>query len=140
MEAKSGVRVVWHNDLATAMASDGGGDGGRRRRRKRRPRLAPRFARALTEGEDNGGGSPGERVRQPLAFEPQAADEGGELARELLQAATSRCFIVKSFSEANLHKSLKFGVWSSTYAHNAALDQAFGSDLAAARPVLLLFR
>lgn len=95
------------------------------KRRRRKPKLAPRFH------------------APPAVADPRSAEmtrANGDLAHELLATATSRCFIVKSFSDANLHKSLKFGVWSSTYAHNAALDQAFTSELASARPVLLFFR
>lgn len=112
-----------------------GGECAKRRRQKRRPKLAPRFANAAMSAADAGGAASPER--EPDASEPR---EEVELVRELFLTATSRCFVVKSFSDANLHKSLKYGVWSSTYAHNAVLDQAFNSDLAAVRPILLFFR
>ncbi|KAK1941843.1 YTH domain-containing family protein 1 [Phytophthora citrophthora] len=41
--------------------------------------------------------------------------------------------------EANFHKSLKYGIWSTTTLHNALLDQVFKSDLTAVRPVLFFF-
>ncbi|KAI9993747.1 hypothetical protein PInf_016266 [Phytophthora infestans] len=62
-----------------------------------------------------------------------------QLVREVFTSATCRCFVLKSFSEANFHKSLKYGIWSTTTMHNALLDQVFKSDLTAVRPVLFFF-
>jgi hypothetical protein len=96
-------------------------------------RLAPRFANAVAAHTEENGGAVGEEE----GLERRA--DAVEHVRELLLTPTTRCFVVKSFSDANLHKSLKYGIWTSTYAHNAALDQAFNSDLAAVRPILLFF-
>lgn len=37
----------------------------------------------------------------------------------------SRFFIIKSFTEEDIHKAIKYNVWSSTVNGNAILDQAF---------------
>ncbi|GLD96297.1 hypothetical protein PINS_up004980 [Pythium insidiosum] len=98
-------------------------------KKKRRPvKLAPRFSRDAAVASCN--------------TDPRAAEMNGEnvrLLRELFTTSTCRCFIIKSFSDANLHKSLKYGVWSSTYTTNMLLDQVFQSDFSAVRPVLLFF-
>ncbi|KAL4159472.1 hypothetical protein PRNP1_000049 [Phytophthora ramorum] len=92
-----------------------------RHKKKRRPKLAPRYALKDAERKT-----------------PRNAQQE-ELVRDVFTTATCRCFVLKSFSEANFHKSLKFGVWSTTSLHNALLDQVFKSDLTAVRPVLLFF-
>ncbi|KAF0750519.1 hypothetical protein AaE_006682 [Aphanomyces astaci] len=56
-----------------------------------------------------------------------------------LRLGTCRYFVIKSFSEANVHKSVKYGVWTSTDTINITLDMAFKSDLACIRPILLFF-
>ncbi|CAK4072774.1 unnamed protein product [Aphanomyces euteiches] len=56
-----------------------------------------------------------------------------------LSLGTCRYFVLKSFSEANVHKSVKYGIWTSTYNNNVALDMAFKSDLSCIRPILLFF-
>ena len=53
----------------------------------------------------------------------------------------ARFFVVKSYSEDDVHKAIKYGCWSSTPAGNKRLDAAY-RDACAARPplpVLLLF-
>ena len=55
--------------------------------------------------------------------------------------AAARFFVVKSYSEDDVHKAIKYGCWSSTPAGNKRLDAAF-RDASAAQPplpVLLLF-
>jgi hypothetical protein len=99
-------------------------------KKKRRPKLAPRYI-PRQDTDDNVDDK--EKKRE---LNMQQAS----LVREVFTSATSRCFVLKSFSEANFHKSLKFGIWSTTTLHNALLDQVFKSDLTAVRPVLLFFR
>ncbi|KAL3668554.1 hypothetical protein V7S43_006637 [Phytophthora oleae] len=95
--------------------------------KKRRPKLAPRYDRSHDAEEDQ---EQGTRV---------ANGQQVELVREVFTSATCRCFVLKCFSEANFHKSLKYGIWSTTTLHNALLDQVFKSDLTAVRPVLFFF-
>ncbi|OWZ05946.1 hypothetical protein PHMEG_00021876 [Phytophthora megakarya] len=94
-------------------------------KKKRRPKLAPRYTQ---QGEE-------EKQEERALLNVQQA----ELVREVFTSATCRCFVLKSFSEANFHKSLKYGIWSTTTLHNALLDQVFKSDLTAVRPVLFFF-
>lgn len=101
-------------------------------KKRRRPKLAPRYLTPAISGD-----------RASLdadAADANTAEESVALLRDVFTTSTCRCFILKSFSEANLHKSLKYGIWSSTYAHNMLLDQVFRSDLASVRPVLFFFR
>ena len=37
----------------------------------------------------------------------------------------SRFFIIKSFTEEDVHKAIKYNVWSSTHTGNQILDEAF---------------
>lgn len=41
----------------------------------------------------------------------------------------SRFFIIKSFTEEDVHKAIKYQVWSSTVSGNAILDQAYSEVL-----------
>ncbi|KAJ8531741.1 hypothetical protein ON010_g14220 [Phytophthora cinnamomi] len=74
------------------------------RKKKRRPKLAPRYIHS---------GNP--------------SNEENAEEKDAVNAQQSKL----SFSEANFHKSLKFGIWSTTTLHNALLDQVFKSDLTA---------
>ncbi|ETL49474.1 hypothetical protein L916_01047 [Phytophthora nicotianae] len=97
-----------------------------RKKKKRRPKLAPRYALKEDKKDD--------KAENRVLNLQQA-----ELVREVFTSATCRCFVLKSFSEINFHKSLKFGIWSTTTLHNALLDQVFKSNLTAVRPVLFFF-
>ncbi|CAL1414087.1 unnamed protein product [Linum trigynum] len=54
---------------------------------------------------------------------------------------TAKFFIIKSFSEDNVHKSIKYGVWASTPHGNKKLDAAYSQakEIDAKCPVFLLF-
>jgi YTH domain-containing family protein len=95
----------------------------KKQKKKRRLKVAPRFY-------------------APTAYphtSQEHVDANVALLRDVFTTATCRCFILKSFSDANFHKSLKYGLWTSTYAHNAVLDAVFQSEFSALRPVLLFF-
>ncbi|KAG3113062.1 hypothetical protein PI124_g7954 [Phytophthora idaei] len=94
--------------------------------RKKKKKLAPRYALKEDEKDD---------IVEKRVLNTQQA----ELVREVSTSATCRYFVLKSFSEANFHKSLKYGIWSTTTLHNALLDQVFKSELTAVRPVLFFF-
>lgn len=49
-----------------------------------------------------------------------------------------RCFVIKSFSEDDVHKSIKHNVWASTDYGNKRLDQAF-KESASKGPIYLFF-
>jgi hypothetical protein len=59
----------------------------------------------------------------------------------------AKFFVIKSYSEANVHKSIKYGVWSSSLHGNRRLDSAFkdaqmiaaSSSTSALCPVFLFF-
>ena len=49
------------------------------------------------------------------------------------------CFVIKSFSETNFHKSLKYGIWTSTFANNRCLDQIYREEMQKSSPCPILF-
>ncbi|CAI9099002.1 OLC1v1035746C1 [Oldenlandia corymbosa var. corymbosa] len=53
----------------------------------------------------------------------------------------AKFFVIKSFSEDNVHKSIKYGVWASTPLGNRKLDAAYheAKDMAGNCPVFLFF-
>jgi hypothetical protein len=53
----------------------------------------------------------------------------------------AKFFIIKSYSEDNVHKSIKYGVWASTPNGNRKLDTAYheAKDKQDPCPVFLLF-
>eukprot|EP00638_Chattonella_subsalsa_P014379 CAMPEP_0117835334 /NCGR_PEP_ID=MMETSP0949-20121206/11433_1 /TAXON_ID=44440 /ORGANISM="Chattonella subsalsa, Strain CCMP2191" /LENGTH=774 /DNA_ID=CAMNT_0005677323 /DNA_START=229 /DNA_END=2555 /DNA_ORIENTATION=- len=53
-----------------------------------------------------------------------------------LQPEGARYFVIKSYSEDDIHKSIKYGLWASTEQGNRRLDQAFQS---AKGPVYLFY-
>lgn len=111
-------------------------------RRRRSVKLAPRYAGTSTNQTSTAVGGEGQEVEEKKARSSSQKNEADavDLVREVFTTSTCRCFILKSFSEANMHKSLKYGVWSSTYAHNMMLSQVFQSELSSIRPVLFFFR
>lgn len=53
--------------------------------------------------------------------------------------ANSRFFVIKSFSEEDVHKSIKYGVWSSSKNGNLTLNDAFNSSHEKGGEVYLFF-
>jgi hypothetical protein len=51
----------------------------------------------------------------------------------------SRFFVIKSFSEEDVHKSIKYGVWSSSKKGNLTLNEAFNDSRSKAGEVYLFF-
>lgn len=50
----------------------------------------------------------------------------------------ARFFVIKSYTEDDVHKSLKYEIWSSTEPGNKRLDKAF-KDTAGRGPIYLFF-
>lgn len=57
-----------------------------------------------------------------------------------LEIKKARFFVIKSFTEDDVHKSMKYVVWSSTNEGNKRLNEAFASSLSEKIPVFLFFR
>jgi len=53
-------------------------------------------------------------------------------------AAQARFFVIKSYTEDDVHKSLKYEIWSSTDPGNKRLDKAF-KECAGRGPIYLFF-
>lgn len=51
----------------------------------------------------------------------------------------ARFFVIKSYSEDDVHRSIKYEIWCSTEHGNKRLDQAFKEQTEAGAPIYLLF-
>ncbi|EEF47461.1 YTH domain-containing protein ECT2 isoform X2 [Ricinus communis] len=102
----------------------------------------------------------GERNRGPRAFKPrsQTATNGSAIDNHRIVVADiynesyncldfivdykdAKFFVIKSYSEDNVHKSIKYGVWASTPNGNKKLDAAYNEakEKHGTCPVFLLF-
>ncbi|KAK8451697.1 hypothetical protein SEVIR_6G252100v4 [Setaria viridis] len=97
-----------------------------------------------------------EQSRGPRATKPKKQPEGDSkdekpsagVGRELynkpdfvIEYTNARFFIIKSYSEDNVHKSVKYGVWASTTNGNKKLDSAYreAKEKEEQCPIFLLF-
>ncbi|CAL5000604.1 unnamed protein product [Urochloa decumbens] len=97
-----------------------------------------------------------EQSRGPRATKPKKQPEGDSkdekvsagVGRELYNSpdfvteyTNARFFIIKSYSEDNVHKSVKYGVWASTTNGNKKLDVAYreAKEKEEHSPIFLLF-
>lgn len=100
-----------------------------------------------------------ERNRGPRAFKPRslttanaAVDNHGIAIAEVYSESCNRpdfvtdykdakFFVIKSYSEDNVHKSIKYGVWASTPNGNKKLDAAYceAKEKHETCPIFLLF-
>ena len=97
-----------------------------------------------------------EQSRGPRATKPKKQPEGDSkdekpstgVGRELYnrpdfvtEYTNARFFIIKSYSEDNVHKSVKYGVWASTTNGNKKLDSAYceAKEKEEHCPIFLLF-
>eukprot|EP00727_Mastigamoeba_balamuthi_P010272 m51a1_g5868 hypothetical protein (325) ;mRNA; f:397876-399516 len=86
-------------------------------------------------------------VARPAADLPAGAYEGPEQLRPRPNPrewaggapARSRFFIIKSYSEDDVHKSIKYAVWTSTESGNKRLDRAYRECSALGAKVVLFF-
>ncbi|PWA82539.1 YTH domain-containing protein [Artemisia annua] len=101
-------------------------------------------------------GTTSDRNRGPRASKPKAntttADGKNDLASKLdielynrpdfeTTYDNAKFFVIKSFSEDNVHKSIKYGVWASTPLGNRKLDAAYqeAKEAGAVCPIFLFF-
>jgi hypothetical protein len=101
----------------------------------------PRVVRAATNGVNSGGSIPGvpggplakhpvlETLRSVNEYNPKNFD---------LNPRNARFFVIKSFSEDDIHRSIKYEIWCSTDHGNKRLDAAYRS-LNNKGPLYLLF-
>ncbi len=57
-----------------------------------------------------------------------------------IEYKNARFFVIKSFSEEDVHKSMKYQVWSSTPEGNKRLNEAYQKCVAEKVPLFLFFR
>jgi hypothetical protein len=103
----------------------------------------PRAARATANGVNSGGNNIGiapgglplkphpvlENLRSLNEYNPKSFD---------LNPKNARFFVIKSFSEDDIHRSIKYEIWCSTDHGNKRLDNAYRT-LANKGPIYLLF-
>lgn len=56
-----------------------------------------------------------------------------------LELTGARFFIIKSYSEDDIHRSIKYSIWCSTEHGNKRLDQAYRQQLEVKAPIFLFF-
>ncbi|BFZ60646.1 hypothetical protein YB2330_001687 [Saitoella coloradoensis] len=61
----------------------------------------------------------------PIVFDEKAANRAGINPDTCAMPAFARYFVIKSYSEDDIHKSLKYGIWASTEIGSKRLDRAF---------------
>lgn len=66
----------------------------------------------------------------PMDFNPEIFD---------LEPANARYFIIKSYSEEDIHRSIKYSIWCSTNHGNKRLDKAFRTQEERNGPLYLFF-
>ena len=78
---------------------------------------------------------------KPNTTTAKVHDESYNRLDFLTEYNEAKFFIIKSYSEDNVHKSIKYGVWASTPNGNRKLDAAFreAKEKKDACPVFLLF-
>jgi len=57
-----------------------------------------------------------------------------------IEYKNARFFVIKSFTEEDVHKSMKYQVWSSTPEGNKRLNEAYQKCVADKAPLFLFFR
>lgn len=57
-----------------------------------------------------------------------------------IEYKSARFFVIKSFSEEDVHKSMKYQLWSSTPEGNKRLNEAYQKCVAEKVPLFLFFR
>ena len=57
-----------------------------------------------------------------------------------LDLKNARFFVIKSYTEDDVHKSMKYQIWSSTSEGNKRLNEAYGKCVAEKIPLFLFFR
>ncbi|XP_023739605.1 uncharacterized protein LOC111887664 [Lactuca sativa] len=82
-----------------------------------------------------------DRNRGPRALKPKGTTTGEHMSNEdfVTSYEKAKFFVIKSFSEDNVHRSIKYGVWASTPLGNRKLDAAFKEAKEYASRVFLFF-
>lgn len=88
--------------------------------------------------------APSYRIRSPGHNADYAKECYSHLARvnssdTIVNYKAARFFIIKSFTEDNVHKSMKYQVWSSTPEGNKRLNEAYIKSVAEKVPLFLFF-
>ena len=77
-------------------------------------------------------------ITTPIDVPTLIATKGYNPAQFDTRPAFARYFVIKSYTEDDVHKSLKYEIWSSTEPGNKRLDKAF-KDTAGRGPIYLFF-
>ncbi|KAL5511320.1 hypothetical protein ACEPAH_4536 [Sanghuangporus vaninii] len=103
-------------------------------------RLGPTgsFGQTIRSPAPNGVQIPSGFVATPLDVPSLVAAKGYNPTTFDCKPAFARYFVIKSYTEDDVHKSLKYEIWSSTDPGNKRLDKAF-KETAGRGPIYLFF-
>ncbi|XP_020606490.1 YTH domain-containing family protein 1-like [Orbicella faveolata] len=101
-----------------------------------RPRPNPAGGMSGNPGPSNTPVTPSESV--PILDKLKAKNCYNPKEFSLVQK-NARFFIIKSYSEDDIHRSIKYSVWTSTEHGNRRLNEAFKEQQGAKAPIYLLF-
>ena len=92
-----------------------------------------RFKNSFLRLEDYSNMESVRRCFDSLSFANETSIKSSELLKSV-------AFVARSSTYDDIHKAMKYGVWSSTLEHNRALDGAFRAARETGKRVLLFFR
>ncbi|CAE6438041.1 unnamed protein product [Rhizoctonia solani] len=92
---------------------------------------------AVGNGNGNGGTSPSGYL-SPVDIPSLIVSKGYNPANFDIRPQSARYFVIKSYTEDDVHKSLKYEIWSSTDPGNKRLDKAF-KECGGRGPIYLFF-
>ncbi|OAX39370.1 YTH-domain-containing protein [Rhizopogon vinicolor AM-OR11-026] len=101
------------------------------------PRMGNSFNQGQTQGDNNGQPAPG-FINTPVDVPSLIAGKGYNPPSFDIRPVFARYFVIKSYTEDDVHKSLKYEIWSSTDPGNKRLDKAF-KECAGRGPIYLFF-
>ncbi|KAG1877655.1 YT521-B-like domain-containing protein [Suillus subalutaceus] len=101
------------------------------------PRMGNSFGQGQTQGDNNAQPVPG-FVNTPVDVPTLIAGKGYNPANFDVRPGFARYFVIKSYTEDDVHKSLKYEIWSSTDPGNKRLDKAF-KECGGRGPIYLFF-
>lgn len=101
------------------------------------PRMGNSFGQGQTQGDNNTQPGPG-FINTPVDVPTLIAGKGYNPPNFDIRPGFARYFVIKSYTEDDVHKSLKYEIWSSTDPGNKRLDKAF-KECGGRGPIYLFF-
>ncbi|KAG1756316.1 YT521-B-like domain-containing protein [Suillus paluster] len=101
------------------------------------PRMGNSFGQGQMQGDNNAQPVPG-FINTPVDVPTLIAGKGYNPPNFDIRPGFARYFVIKSYTEDDVHKSLKYEIWSSTDPGNKRLDKAF-KECGGRGPIYLFF-